>query len=176
MTAGLEIYVIHISGKRMIGHGTNGLSRGNLTEGVMVGMNFLEFFPLEKTALEQSPELLETIRNWFPGEPLEVLHPAADWFEKGHDIRGWKRGCHLNYPIIESGAYLWQPAPAAGKFAVEELRRARLKSPCGALDTWDDSHCEPLVVAIIFPFLVHRPWQLRNTPKILAGGGKLHQM
>jgi hypothetical protein len=45
MMAGLKIYVIHISGKRMIGHGTDGLSRGNLTEGVMAGQNFLECFP-----------------------------------------------------------------------------------------------------------------------------------
>jgi hypothetical protein len=48
--------------------------------------------------------------------------------------------------------------------------------PCGALDTWDDSQYEPLVVAIVFPFLIHRPWQLRNSPKVLAVGGKLHQM
>jgi hypothetical protein len=34
---------------------------------------------------------------------------------------------HLNYPIIRAGSYLWQPAPAAAKFAIEELRRASLK-------------------------------------------------
>jgi hypothetical protein len=109
----------------------------------------------------------------------------------------------LSYPIIESGAYLWQPALVAAKFAVEELHRAHLKRqdlmdvficphmfttqwrkqiykvadvvfeiPCGALDSWDDSHFEPLVVAIVFPFLVHKPWQLRNSPKVLAVGGK----
>jgi hypothetical protein len=44
------------------------------------------------------------------------------------------------------------------------------------LDTWDDSHYEPLVVGICFPFMSHRPWQLRNCPKILAVGRKLHQM
>jgi hypothetical protein len=66
------------------------------------------------------------IRNWFPGEPLEVPQPG-DWYQKGNDIWGWKCCCHLSYPIIESGAYLWQPAPATAKFAVEELWRARLK-------------------------------------------------
>jgi hypothetical protein len=90
MKAGLKIYVLHISGKRMIGQGTDGLSWGNLTQGVMVGQNFLEFSPLEKTALEQSPMLLEMIRDWFPGKPLEVLQPK-DWAEKGHDIQGWNR-------------------------------------------------------------------------------------
>ncbi len=59
MTAGLRIHVIHISGKRMIGHGADGLSRGNLTEGVMAGQNFLDFFPLERPVLDRSPILLD---------------------------------------------------------------------------------------------------------------------
>jgi hypothetical protein len=58
---------------------------------------------------------------------LEVLTPK-DWYQKGHDVRGWKRGRHfLNYPIIRSGSYLWQLALAAAKFVIEELTRARLK-------------------------------------------------
>jgi hypothetical protein len=105
----------------MIVYGMYGLLRGNLTEGVIADQNFLEFFPLEQTALERLPDLLETIQRWFPGEPLEVLSPN-DWYQKGHDIRGWKCGCHLCYPIIKAGSYLWQPAPAAAKFAVAELQ------------------------------------------------------
>jgi hypothetical protein len=51
----------------------------------MAGQNFLEFIPLEKTTLGQLPKLLEMIRNWFPGEPLEVPQPG-DWYQKGNDI------------------------------------------------------------------------------------------
>jgi hypothetical protein len=48
--------------------------------------------------------------------------------------------------------------------------------PCGALPSWDVSQCEPLVVGIVFPFLSHRPWQLRNTPNCFAVARKLGMM
>jgi hypothetical protein len=35
-------------------------------------------------------------------------------------VYGW-------YPKLKSGCYLWEPPPAAAKFAVEELWKARLK-------------------------------------------------
>jgi hypothetical protein len=41
--------------------------------------------------------------------------------------------------------------------------------PCGAMQNWDGSQFEPLVVGIVFPLAKYRPWQLRNTPKFLAG-------
>jgi hypothetical protein len=48
--------------------------------------------------------------------------------------------------------------------------------PCGAMSQWADSQYEPLVVGIVFPFLQHRPWQLRNTPKFLAVARKLRSL
>jgi hypothetical protein len=69
------------------------------------------------------------------GKPLEFLSPN-DWFERGHDIVGWKRESPpgwsplspgLWYPKIKIGCYVWEPPPAAAQFAVEELRKARLK-------------------------------------------------
>jgi hypothetical protein len=207
MTAGLKIHLIHIAGRRMIADGVDGLSRGCLTEGVMAGVPFLDFFPLNETAFDRSPWLLEDFSRMIPFEGLTLLEPK-DWFEKGHDIHGW----HMNkkdfwYPILKAGTYIWQPAPAVAKYAVEELRKARLKRQdschifvcprifttkwrkqlykvadlvfeisCGALPSWDVSQCEPLVVGIVFPFLIHRPWQLRNTPKLLAVVRKLRTM
>jgi hypothetical protein len=52
MTAGLKIRLIHISGLRMIADGVDGLSPGSLTEGVMSGIPFLNFFPLNETAFK----------------------------------------------------------------------------------------------------------------------------
>jgi hypothetical protein len=207
MTAGLKIHLIHISGRRMIANGVDGLSRGSLTEGVMSGTPFLEFFPLNETALERSPDLLNDFKFMIPFEELTVLEPR-DWFEKGHDIHGWaknKKG--FSYPQLKTGTYLWQPAPSIAKYAIEELRKARLKRqeschlfvcprifttkwrkqlykvadlvfeiPCGSLQTWDVSQFEPLVVGIVFPFAKHRPWQLRNTPKLLAVARKLRTL
>jgi hypothetical protein len=40
--------------------------------------------------------------------------------------------------------------------------------PAGAVDCWPSSHHEPLVVAIVFPFLRFRPWQLGGSPKFRA--------
>jgi hypothetical protein len=127
MTAGLKIHLIHISGRRMIADGVDGLSRGCLTERVMAGVPFLDFFPLNETAFERSPWLLEDFKQMISFEGLSLLKPR-DGFEKGHDIHGWhknKKG--FWYPELKAGTYLWQPAPAIAKHAVEELRKALLK-------------------------------------------------
>ena len=44
---GLFLYVLWISGTRMIEQGTNRLSRGDLNEGVMAGKDFLSLLPLD---------------------------------------------------------------------------------------------------------------------------------
>ena len=38
---------------------------------------------------------------------------------------------------------------------------------------WGKEMHEPLIVAFVFPFLSHRPWQLRSTPKMLSVGRDL---
>jgi hypothetical protein len=57
MTNGCKIILSHVSGERMKWQGTDGLSRGNLLEGVMQGKDMLTFIPLHQTALERSPKL-----------------------------------------------------------------------------------------------------------------------
>ena len=42
---GFVLHVIHISGKLMKASGVDGLSRGNLTEGMMAGKDPLSFVP-----------------------------------------------------------------------------------------------------------------------------------
>jgi hypothetical protein len=127
MTAGLIIHVVHCAGTRMISQGTNGLSRGNLLEGVMKGDDFLSFVPLHLLALERSPDLEGWFKGMFRHNELEVLAPG-DWFQLGHDIRSWREaGKGLWYPSLRAGTYLWHPPPAAARFALEELRRSRLK-------------------------------------------------
>ena len=41
---------------------------------------------------------------------------------------------------------------------------------------WDSHNYENLVVAIVFPFLPFRPWQLKGTPKMLSMGRDLCKM
>lgn len=58
MVFGTKIHIIHVAGKRMIEQGTDGLSRGCLTDGVMIGQVMTSFIPLHQHAVERSPTLL----------------------------------------------------------------------------------------------------------------------
>ncbi len=51
---GFVLHVVHISGKRMKASGVDGLSRGDLTEGMMAGRNPLSFVPFNRGADERS--------------------------------------------------------------------------------------------------------------------------
>jgi hypothetical protein len=136
MTCGLVVHMIHVAGTRMKDQGTDGLSRGDLLEGVMKGNDFLSYIPIHLSACERSPKLAAWLEKVFGDrDSLELLSPN-DWFKRGHDITGWERerppgwsarSPGLWYPKLESGCYLWEPPPAAARFAVEELRKARLK-------------------------------------------------
>ncbi len=51
---GLRLHLIHVSGTRMQAQGTDGLSRGDLTNGVMNGADMLSFVPLHLLAFDRS--------------------------------------------------------------------------------------------------------------------------
>ncbi len=112
----------------MIAEGGDGVSRGLLNEGVMAGEHILSFIPLHLSAVKQSPSLVGWLRSWI-GNKLEILEPD-DWFELGHDIRGWThphQGELLARPIFRKGVFVWSPPPAAADVALEQLRVARIK-------------------------------------------------
>jgi hypothetical protein len=209
MEAGCKVILVHVSGERMKWQGTDGLSRGNLLEGVMKGENMLTYVPLHLPALERSPKLLAWIRSWIEieeGLKLEVLKPE-DWFCRGHDLdKGKVSHVGLYYPTYKSGIFLWQPPPGAADIACEEIRKARTKRtssthificprlltpywrahlhrsadllfeiPAGG-DYWPKGMFEPLILAIFFPFIPHRPWQLRHTPSLVEVGDRMQRM
>ena len=58
---GLQLYRINVTGTHMIGQGTDGLSRGNQLEGVLSGVNILNFVPIHKSALCQEIFLIDWI-------------------------------------------------------------------------------------------------------------------
>jgi hypothetical protein len=78
MEQAATIRVSHVSGKRMVAQGTDGVSRGHLKEGISTG--------IIKSCIQQSWELLHWIKLW-AGHNLEVLEPK-DWFGQGHDLLG----------------------------------------------------------------------------------------
>ena len=109
-----KIQVVHVAGTCMIQQGTDGLSRGDMFEGVMKGASMLSFVPLHKTAIEWSPKLIDWIFGWCEvasiGE-VEVLDENG-WFERGHNIDG----SHWNtvgmwMPSYHSGNFIWSPPP-----------------------------------------------------------------
>jgi hypothetical protein len=122
------LHVVHVAGTRMIGQGSDGLSRGNLTEGVMVGRSMTSYVPLGTSALERSPTLESWIRSW-AGSGLEVLN-EQDWFVRGQGIQGYATDpaiSNVTMPLFQTGLFLWQPVPAVASIAIEELRRSRHK-------------------------------------------------
>ena len=106
-------------------------------------------------------------------------------------------------PCIRAGYMLWAPPPCDGGVSIEQLRIARTKrkkmlhiflilrlmtslwlkplhkvadlifsiEPINMF--WGRHLHKPLIVALIFPFLHSRPWQLQSTPKILTMGREL---
>jgi hypothetical protein len=106
------IHVVHVSGKRMIAQGTDGLSRADHSEGVMQGRPMMEYMPLHQDPLEREAKLKPWLEKLTKGLGAEFLEPEG-WFDEGHGY----------------GTYIWTPAPAAAEVVVEQLGRARLKRP-----------------------------------------------
>jgi hypothetical protein len=48
--------------------------------------------------------------------------------------------------------------------------------PAGCMDAWKKDQHEPLTVAIVFPFLKHRPWQSKGSPRFLALARELRSL
>ena len=202
---GCHISVTHVSGLRMIAQGTDGVSRGQWNEGVTSGLKMLSFCPWGKTALEVAPRLKTWLTSWLPDkveflEPADWFHRGHDLRGGQMDSRGFWRN------EVRHGCFVWVPAPSAAIVAFEELRKARLKrqrslhvivlpklmtpewlkqlykfsdiimAVPARLDCWGSENFEPLMIAIVFPFLAHRPWELRNTPKMFAVARKLRSM
>jgi hypothetical protein len=188
MKGDLFIHLIWVAGTRMIDQGTDGLSRGDLSNGVMAGDSMLSHVPLNQDAFSRSPAL----EDWLvecPGPAWEVL-TTEGWFDRGHQV----------------GNFVWVPSPAVADAALEQLCEARHTRPgnahmfvCPALMTarwrkrlrkvsdvmfsvpqgtsvWPQSMHEPVTVALICPLLLSRPWQVRDTPIVARLGESLRDV
>jgi hypothetical protein len=107
--ADLLIHVVHVAGKRMIAQGTDGLSRGDKSTGVMQRISMEQFVPLHLSALECSPQIL----SWITAGLEPIFLEPEDWFTKGQEL----------------GTFVWHPGPAAADVVVEQLGKARHKRP-----------------------------------------------
>lgn len=128
---GVKIHIVHVSGTRMILQGTDGISRGNCMEGIMVNNNMLSFVPIGRTAVERSPLLLEWIRTWTSDPTLTNLM-ESDWFWRGQGLSNekWVNSDGMKFPIRSTEKILvWTPAPCIADVALEALRKSIHKRP-----------------------------------------------
>ena len=165
-----------------------------------------DFVPINESAFDRSPELRAWLKTWVKGgtfltpEDWFVLGHVIREEEVELNSEG------IEVPVTRPGTFIWSPPPAAARTAVEELRRSRHKShnsthvmviPRLFTTEWrkelhkaadvvltllvghplrpDNMH-EPLTIAILFPFLNHRPWELRRTPKFLELASTLRKV
>ena len=106
MHTGIPLHVIHITGKRMISQGTDGLSRGITSERVMAGHSMLSFVPLHLNTLEcEGPSLEQWILSWFEGADPPMILSQEEWFTKGHVY----------------STCVWAPPLAAAEVALDQL-------------------------------------------------------
>eukprot|EP00978_Attheya_sp_CCMP212_P013320 scaffold33445_cov54-Attheya_sp.AAC.2 len=117
------LHVIHVSGKRMIAQGTDGLSRGDHSQGVMQGLPMTAFIPLHIDPFERSPKLKRFVEDMCGNLKPKFLSPT-EWFTEEHKV----------------GTFVWSPPPAAAEVVVEQLGFARLKRPQSPTST-GSTHC-----------------------------------
>jgi hypothetical protein len=127
MEGSLKLHVLHASGTRMIRQGTDGLSRGDFSMGVMAGAPMLEFLPLHLSAFDRHPSLLTWVQSWLP-HPVRPLTPA-EWYTLGQGVAGGSYtagGLWIPQPALETW-HLWAPPPGAASAAVDLLTLSRHK-------------------------------------------------
>jgi hypothetical protein len=177
MAYSLHVHVVWIAGTRMISQGTDGLSRGDLTSGVMAGDDFLSHIPLDKGAFDRSAGLKEWLKASLPKQ-WTWLKTGADWYQ---------------LPFTDPlGRYVWDPPPCLADVALEQLCEVKLIHPltshvfvCPVLFTgrwrkqfmkaadvefgvpvgspvWIDSCHENLVIGLMCPLLNRSPWAIKR--------------
>ncbi|KAL3786657.1 hypothetical protein ACHAW5_001375 [Stephanodiscus triporus] len=186
---GFILHVLHISGKRMKATGVDGLSRGDLTEGLLAGADPFAFLPFDRGADERSNGAVSSwVRSWWRTK-------------KGEDWGGLSLEEVTGQTMFElkelKAARLWLLAPAVMETALDLFRDDRMAQPQwphvfviprlmthmwrkdlgkdadvlftvpAGVSFWASGQFEPLIVALVFP-LAHiprytGPWLVRGT-------------
>ena len=200
LNGSLFLHVIWVAGTRMIAQGTDGLSCGDLDNGVLAGDSMLLHVPLNVSALDRQPQL----RSFFLGsvpESWEILTPES-WFDEALSGCLWD-----NSSQISACRWMWFPPPAAADVALEQLCeskhiqphschvfaspalmsnrwRKKLGKGCDVvftlpvgIDLWPRGEHEPIIVGLTCPLLSCSPWQVKfRRDRCEALGSALSEM
>ena len=178
MEGWLIIHFIWIPGTRMIAHGTDGLSRGDPSSGVMGGKEFLSLLPLNESSLVRQPAVKRDVLTWTTQPGNWKVATTEDWFGSVFDA--------------PTGAWIWSPPPCLARVAIAQLCDVKHMFPaskhifvCPALMTgywrkslgkisdamftlrsgsviWKKEMLEPLTIAFVRPLLHRAPWRVRR--------------
>ena len=187
------IHVVWVAGKRMIVQGTDGLSRSDLTSGVMRGDAMLNFVPLHKSAPERQPRVVTNLLHYIIDDISSVIPLSIqDWFTK---------------PQTMDGTFIWTPPPCIADVAVFMIAEAWQIRPWNthiflapsilsgrwrrmltkvsdmycvlpfAHNVWPkDSEHEPLTLAFIFPLLNRRSWRAKFSDVLATARNELRTL
>jgi hypothetical protein len=109
------VKMVHISGERMIGEGTDALSRGEVHAKDLMNV-ILHTVPLDKSPCARLTKLWEWIQSW-AGDEVCFAEPKH-WFEEVTQQHEY----HETYTT-----WVWDLPPAAAIHAIEELAMGRGK-------------------------------------------------
>ena len=130
------LHIVHVAGTRMIGEGTDGLSRGEIMADALMD-DFAHRVPLENFALGRSPNLGLWLKDWIDLS-FKVATPE-DWF--------WGAQHLLDFSSpAQYVTWVWDIPPAAAPHILEELAMARSKRH------------ETLRGVVLIPRLMHPYW------------------
>jgi hypothetical protein len=113
MEGDLFIQVVWVAGKRMIEQGTDGLSRGDLFNGILAGKQFLDYVPLDRRALELLPDLEKWLKDTFPTKAGWNVLDKEGWFERG----------------FQDGNHIWAPPPGVADAVLDNMCESVLTRP-----------------------------------------------
>ncbi|KAL7579199.1 hypothetical protein ACA910_011368 [Epithemia clementina (nom. ined.)] len=79
------VHIVWVSGKQMIDQGTDGLSRSNLTSGVMQGVPMLRYVPVHLSVLEWQPIRVREFLDATMFKTSKVYLTPHQWFTVAQD-------------------------------------------------------------------------------------------
>ena len=103
MSASLRLHVVHVAGTRMIHQGTDGLSRGLLTDGVFAADPMKLHLPLHLPAQDRYPPVIPWLQSWCPDSAIVPLS-TEEWYTSGHGLHGYLNGSSGTvFPCLHEG-------------------------------------------------------------------------
>jgi hypothetical protein len=165
----LQLRIVHVSGKRMIAEGSDGLSRADHGEGVMLGRDIRFYIPLHLNPVERETKIKTWIDDVTHGLDFETLDPSG-WFDDAHKFGNvvWNVPLAAGVVVKQLGFACLKRPQAMHIIIVPRLMTGRWRrhltrgsdgyARLDDSEVWDiNSHYEPLLIYFCLPFCSKNP-------------------